>query len=322
MAFGFRPQRKPEWCAVVTRGDTTTVTRVRRVPGSKPRVELFERARVGADDTAGLQALAREHGLGGYHVTTLLPTGQYDMNVVDTPGVPEPEWKTAVRWGLKDFLDYPAERATVDVLPQPADLAGDRAPRHLFAVSAHQDRVAACIARFDAAKVPLDAIDVAEFAQRNVAALYEAPGRALAMLDFGADSDRLTITGNGALFLARGLDVDEAQLSDPARRGAVFERIALEVQRSLDGFDRQFGGIPVSRLLIAPVAGAQALRDVLVDSVYVPVEVLDLKDVFDLAHLPPLLEPEVQAASIAVLGAAMRAAPGPAGPRSAAAPRA
>jgi MSHA biogenesis protein MshI len=286
------------------------------VPGGKPRVELFTRARVGADDTAGLQALAREHGLARQHVTTLLPSDHYQWNVVDTPGVPEAEWKTAVRWGLKDLLDYPPERATVDVLPQPADLAGDRTPRHLFAVSAHHDRIAACMARFDAAKLPLDAIDVAEFAQRNVAALYETPGRALAMLDFGPDSDCLTITGNGALFLARGLDVDETQLSDPARRDAVFERIGLEVQRSLDGFDRQFGGIPVSRLLIAPVPGARALRDALADSVYVPVEVLDLKDVFDLAHVPPLLEPEIQAASITVLGAAMRAAPATAGARA------
>jgi MSHA biogenesis protein MshI len=313
VAFGFRPQRKPDWCAVVTQGDTTTVAHVRRVPGARPRVDAFARARVGIDDIAGLQALGREHGIARGQVVTLLAAGDYQWNVVDTPAVPEAEWKTAARWGLKDFLDYPPDRATVDVMPQPADLGGAAKPRHLFAVSAHHDRIGACMARFDAARLPLDAIDVPEFALRNVAALYETPGRALAMLDFGPESDLLTITGNGELFLARGFDVDERQFADPTRRDALFERLGLEIQRSLDGFDRQFGGIPVSRLLIAPVPGADALRDALADSVYVPVEVLDLKDAFELAHLPPLLEPEAQAAALTVLGAALRGAPGATG---------
>lgn len=309
MVFGLRKQRTPEWCAVVTHGDTTAVAHVRRAPGARPRVEQFTRGRVVADATAGLHALGKAHGLARHHVTTLLEPGEYQLNVVDTPSVPEAEWKTAVRWGLKDLLDYPPERATVDVLPQPSDLAGDGRPRHLFAVSAPQSRIGACMARFDAAKLPLDAIDVPEFAQRNVAALYETPGRALALLSFSGTSDLLTITGNGALFLSRGLDIDESQLGDPARRGALFERIGLEVQRSLDSFDRQFGGIPVSRLLIAPIDGAQALRDALAESVYVPVEVLDLGSVFDLAHVPPLLEPKVQAAALHVLGAALRQPP-------------
>jgi len=96
-------------------------------------------------------------------------------------------------------------------------------------------------------------IDIPETAQRNIAALFEMEGRGLAMLVFGDEGGLLTITCDGELFLARRLDITLGQLQDADEnlRQQYLDRVELEVQRSLDYFDRQFHHIPVNRLILS-----------------------------------------------------------------------
>ncbi|OYW19819.1 MAG: hypothetical protein B7Z52_03065, partial [Burkholderiales bacterium 12-64-5] len=70
--------------------------------------------------------------------------------------------------------------------------------------------------------------------------------------------------------------------------------------------DRQFGGVPVARLLLSPVAGAEALRQHLADNLYLPVELLDLTQVLDLQAVPTLAQPHAQASALHLIGAALR----------------
>ena len=48
------------------------------------------------------------------------------MQLVEAPSVPATEVKSAVRWELKDLLDYPVDAATVDVADVPKDQSGQR----------------------------------------------------------------------------------------------------------------------------------------------------------------------------------------------------
>ncbi|MGH8632286.1 MAG: agglutinin biogenesis protein MshI, partial [Burkholderiales bacterium] len=80
----------------------------------------------------------------------------------------------------------------------------------------------------------------------------------------------------------------------------------LEVQRSLDHFDRQFSFVPVSRLLIAPLPDEVGLDTYLMQNLYVPVEVANLESVLDLDAVPDLAAPQTQSQSFMVLGAALR----------------
>ncbi len=96
-------------------------------------------------------------------------------------------------------------------------------------------------------------IDIAEMAQRNIAALYETEGRGLALLAFDDEGGLLTITCDGELFLARRIDITLGQLqdADESMRQQYQDRVELEVQRSLDYFDRQFHHIPMERMLVS-----------------------------------------------------------------------
>jgi MSHA biogenesis protein MshI len=82
----------------------------------------------------------------------------------------------------------------------------------------------------------------------------------------------------------------------------------LELQRSIDHFDRQFGYVTLSRLLLAPVP-IEGLQQHLADNLYLPVHTLDLSQVLELSAVPGLRDPLQQSARLHLLGAALRTDP-------------
>ncbi len=288
---------------------------VSRIGQGRPAVKLFSSVPVAEGLPEELARLRKQGRLDRFRITTLLEPRRYQLHLIDAPAVPDAELQAAVRWRLKDLIDYPPDAATVDVLPLPSEQDAGARAKQVFAVSARNDDVAACMRLFADARLALDVIDIPELAQRNVAALYEEGARGLALLGFGDAGGLLTITAGGELYVARNLEATSTQIetADDDARAALFERVVLELQRSLDHFDRQFGGLPVVRLLLAPVPGAEALRRHLADNLYLPVELLDLTQVLDLEAVPELALPEAQARALHVIGAALRdLAPDPA----------
>ena len=119
----------------------------------------------------------------------------------------------------------------------------------------------------------LAAIDLPELSQRNLAALFEESGRGLATLIFDEDEGLLTFTLNGELLVVRHVEITARQLSaaDDNRRDMLFERIALDVQRSLDNFDRSYSTVPLAHLLVAPIPGVDGFCSHLRANLTVPV---------------------------------------------------
>jgi len=254
-----------------------------------------------------LDKLARELKAPGYHCMTLLGDGEYQILTVEAPNVAPDELKTAVRWRLKDMLDFHIDDATIDVLDMPTEKGAAPRAHSMFAIAARNTLIQSRQALFDEAKVELSVIDIPEMAQRNISALLETPGRGLAMLSFGHQGGLLTISYNGELYLARHIDVTLEQLhdADSTRRNGHFDRIALELQRSLDHFDRQFHFISVARMVLAPT-GSNGLQEFLAQNIYVPVEPLSLGEVFDLSEAPHLQDTREQIRYLLTLGAALR----------------
>lgn len=262
---------------------------------------------------ATLEKVNRDVHAQSYRNTTLLGAGEYQILTLDAPNVPPEELKTAVRWRLKDMLDFPAADATVDVIDIPADKNGPGRAQSLFAVAARNNAVAQRQALYGECKITLSVIDIPEMAQRNIAGLMETPGRGLAMLSFDGEGGLLTVTFDGELYLARRIDVTVAQLADTsdAQRQQYYDKITLELQRSFDYFDRQFHFISVARLVLAP-SGSDGLHAYLADNLYMPVEALDLTALFDFSRVPDLLSAAGQARFFLALGAALRQEENPA----------
>ena len=288
--------------------DGISVARVERQPVAKPIVKLAAFHPITPSLSADALARAlRDTQAGNFTGSTLLAGGEYQLLQVEAPNVPQDELKTAVRWRLKDMLDFHIDDATIDVLDIPVDKAAGNRAHSMFAIAARNSLIQSRQDMFAEAQVPLSVIDIPEMAQRNISALLEPEGRGLAMLSFDAAGGLLTVSYNKELYLARHFDVTLAMLQeqDLERRHAAFDKIALELQRSLDHFDRQYHFISISRLMLAPT-GVPSLQDFLSAQMYMPVESFGLGDVFDLAEAPSLHAPAEQVRQFLTLGAALR----------------
>lgn len=246
------------------------------------------------------EALANLHARGP--ASLVLRAADYRLRLVDAPNVPADELKAAVRWQIQDQLDFHADDGTFDVLavPHPEHLSH---VRQLFAVAARNTLLADETALALAAGLDLKIIDIIETAQRNIAARLEKSGRALAVFSFIESGGLLTLSLDGELCMARTLAVNPAIL-DGCDLGAALERPTLEIQRTLDHFDRQFGGIPVDRLLLAPLAQVERLREGLAANLALPIEVLSLAEVLDTSALPDVAA--LPPACFHAIGAALR----------------
>src|SRR5690349_6905444 len=107
------------WMAVSLQEDGVCAAHVERSPQGK--YTLRHAALYPGAGPALLEKLARDTQGKGYRWTSLLSLGDYQMLSVDAPNVPPDELKTAIRWRLKDLLDYHIDDATIDVLDVPLE---------------------------------------------------------------------------------------------------------------------------------------------------------------------------------------------------------
>ncbi|WP_426171996.1 type IV pilus biogenesis protein PilM [Pseudoduganella sp. R-34] len=258
----------------------------------------------GAEET--LARAARSRNAARFRCSTLLAPSDYQLLTLEAPNVPQDELKTAVRWRMKDMLDFHVDDATFDVMAIPVERASGRTPS-MFVVAARNSVIRQRQELFFGAGIDLEVIDIPETAQRNVSALLEQDGRGLALLSLGPQGGLLTVTYLGELYLARRIDVTPALLEegDADRRHAALDRLMLEVQRSLDHFERQFGFVSISRMVLAPGCG-ESLLNYLSSNMYMPVVQCKLEEVIDLSGVPELLDSAQQAHYFFALGAALR----------------
>lgn len=301
-------RKQPGWLALHAGADRFDLVHVRRAAGGRPEIVLCDSYRKEGTDTETLVRLRKELKLDQYRCTTVLRFADYQMHSLDAPNVPAAELKNAVRWRVKDVLDYPLEQATIDVLDVPVDKGGTGRNHQVYAVTTRNEVIERVVQPYNESNVPLEVIDIAAVAQRNIAALFEPEGRGVAMLGFYEEGGKLTFTRDGELYLTRRIEIPLAQLmeANEARRSELFERIALELQRSLDNFDRQFNYVPIAKLLLAPMPQDIGLQQYLASNIYVPVEAIDLSTVMDFPAIPELRHPARQAQCLQSIGAALR----------------
>jgi MSHA biogenesis protein MshI len=300
-----RGAREPGWLAVSLQAGALNFAHGVSESGKKSAIRSWG-TRTVDDSPKDFERVTKELGAERYQCLSLLPSNDYQLLLVDAPNVPAPELKAAVRWKLKDMLDYPADDATIDVLDIPVPAAAAARGHSMYAVAARNEVIQATIERFTAAEVPLSVIDIGETAQRNIAALFETQERALGMLYLYPRQALLTINFRGELYLARRIDAGTEQLLDapPAQHDDALNRILLELQRSMDHLDRQFPFLTLAKLLLAPEPRETGLAAHLSANLGLPVERAQLQTVIEFGDATP--DDETAWRLFHVLGAALR----------------
>lgn len=284
------------------------VARVVRQPGGRPLIEMLESYERGGSEAETLVRLRKRYRLDKSRCTTLLAPGSYQLVSMETPVTAQNERMPAIRARLQEQIDYPVEHATVDSFDLPAKAQPTGRMPMSMVVAVSNAVVAPRVRAFQAVGAALEVIDIPEMAQRNIAMLCEEALRGLVMLGFDESGGLLTLTADGELYAARRIEIalDAANAVDAGRRTELFDRIGLEVQRSLDNFERQYPSLPVSRVLLGPHPLAETLGIFLRDYLSLPVAVLNLSEVMDFPDVPELNRIDRQAQCLPVIGAALR----------------
>lgn len=305
--FGAK-NKGPGWMALSWSEEGLCVAHTQPGSEGKPLVTVCGTMQASADNPVSVAKAAREMRMANYRCSTLLDLNDYQMLVVEAPNVPPDELKAAMRWRVKDMLDYHIDDATIDVLDIPPDKNGPARSHSMYAVAARNEVIQRQVAMCDEAKIPLEVIDIPEMAQRNIANLIEQPGRGVALLSFDERGGLLTVTFEGELYLSRHLDVSWRDLAEVGtdQQQNFFDRITLELQRSIDHLERQFQFISVNQLWLAPLADPEPLRAYLAANLYLPVNTLDLNVLFDFSRVPALEATQNQVRFFLPLGATLR----------------
>jgi MSHA biogenesis protein MshI len=280
--FGWlqRGGKTPGWLAVTFDEARLEFAHARRLRGAAAEISRYA-ARDLHEARSPIDRMTRELKLGRYQCSTMLRAGEYDILLVDAPNVPRAEMKSALRWKVKGMVDYPLEATTLDFLAVPSAGAAEGRTEQLYAVLARNEVLEARVRKFDEAGVPLAVIDIPDTAQRNIAALYKSEGRGIALVYFGANTGLLTISHGAELYFTRRLELGLEELAEDAEaaEGGAHERDVLEIQRTLDHFERQFRNLAVGRLLLAPAGRRTRLKEILSERFEMPVQQIDLTEV-------------------------------------------
>lgn len=298
-------QALPGLTAVGLSADGVCLVRALREPGQRPRILHWEFRPVGPDalQDKALAGLARDYELKRARCTTLLDDADYQLLLTEAPDVNADELKAALRWRVKDLINFHINDASLDVFDLPGDVAPGRA-REMYVVAARNSSIQARADALDAAGINLDIIDIPELAQRNLASLLPEDANGVAMLTLQAASGLITLTRQGLMYLSRTLSVGLETLEGAIEPAGYYDHIVLEIQRSLDYYESHFREAPIHHLILGAAAAAlPALIEHLRANLNVQVSVLDLAQLVDCDK--PLPE-GMQARLLAHIGAALR----------------
>ncbi|MEZ4484279.1 MAG: pilus assembly protein PilM [Syntrophotaleaceae bacterium] len=116
---------------------------------------------------AGLQQWLSENNLVGSRSVFALAPDFYQLLQIAPPEVPNDELRDAVRWQIRDLIDFPLEEAVVDVFQVPRDVQREGA-RTAYVVVARQSLLRKKVALLKNAKLKVQAIDIPELVLRNI----------------------------------------------------------------------------------------------------------------------------------------------------------
>lgn len=232
-----------------------SIARVMRQAGRAPLVTDCDfRPWNGEERERVLSRLASDFDLKRSRCSTVLDAEDYSLLLTEAPDVPAEELRAAIRWRIKDLVDFHLGDATVDVF----DVTSQRTQgkqRSMYVVAAKNSAIQRRVDMCDGAGINLDIIDIPDMAQRNLASVLPEDVNGVIVLSFTATRGLLTVTRQGEIYLSRRLELGMEQLQESDNQGASFDQVVLEVQRSLDYYDSHFRQAPVGQLALSPAAG-------------------------------------------------------------------
>ena len=222
-----------------------------------------------------LGSLSSERGWAGADTTLILPLDQYQVFQLERPeGIDESELGDALKWKLKDFLDFNPSDAVSGAFLFPEDASRGRG-NLVNVVAARKSLVGELVTLVENCGLALVSIDIAELALRNLVSRIDPDRRGAALVYMRERFGQMIVCKGEALYLSRRLDVTSDDLRDASSQESSVQSLALEMQRSLDYYESQLGQVPPAVFRLVARDNVLPLSSMLATYVAATVETLD-----------------------------------------------
>ena len=258
---------------------------------------------------AELARLINIHHLDNYECVSTLELGNYNLLLVEAPDVQPEELRAAIRWRVKDLIDFHIDDAVVDVFEVPNQKTAGK-NRMMYAVVARADVVKHKIQQLTEAGLHLDVIDIPELALRNISSLLPEDVGGVALVYIGESSGLITITRQSILYFSRRIEIGLRELPDTIMSSdnnlvkSWLDNIIIEIQRSLDYYESHFSQPQVSAIVISPMSKeVPGVLDYISSQVDIPVRALNVNELIDVTEP---VSANMQSQCMLAIGAALR----------------
>ena len=293
----FKPRARRLAHAVLSPdGDSVAALKIHDA-GDKVHVLAFLRQETSVFNAQLLNLVAVEAGLKNQPLIALLGQEHYQTVMVEAPNVPEEEIRTAIRWKVKDLISFHVDDAVLDHVPVPG---GSGRPATLYVVAAQVAAIRALAQPYHDNGLLIDVIDIRETAQHNLAMRIVPADYAVAVMHFDGENGLLTFSFGEHLIMSRRIE------GRGATGESLFDKIAMETQRSVDYFERQYSWFPLAKVYLAPTTDSLALLRRLGEYLPVGSENLDMERIFDFSEQMQLKNVTLQNKAFHLLGASLR----------------
>lgn len=226
-----------------------------------------------------LSHFVEKHGFEQYPCIAVLSSHQYQLLLVERPPVEDAELRDAIKWKVKDLIAHDLSDTVMDAFALPVDGVKTGKPMS-FVVAADKNKIAQLVDTIQEADLNLKRIEIEEMALRNLGLLKvsSATQAGIAIVRIYEGGGTVNLFREGNLYLSRQFKLHyQAGLLDdiPA------EALSLEIQRSLDYYERHMGlAPPIAVYLCGENVSADKVTEGIERGTTVPVKFLDLSERF------------------------------------------
>ncbi len=206
-----------------------------------------------------LRQWQRQNWFKGAAPVLVLPAAERQFLTLDQPDLPPAELAMAVRYPLCEALDAEPDDLLTTAVPMPR--INDAQRTQMLAVAARLKTVKEHLARLSSAGIAVKGIDTCDTALRGMALLDGEGEGGTIVLTYTGEDINIGLLWQGRFCALRSLPLPQpAAAEDPEFE----ERLALQIQRTVDYFERHATQLAVRRVLGSmPTLGEGMLKSVL-----------------------------------------------------------
>ena len=194
-----------------------------------------------------------------------------DYELISIPNLPvaTEELSTALRWHIKDQIDFPITEAVLDYFKVPY-LTKTQNEELIYVVVAKKNYLELISKIIVEAGLNLVSIEIPDLALRNAVELFSEKKQGIGILEINQTGAKLILMQDGYIYLIRQIEMELHKIQSAEELNV----LASEIQRSCDYYENGLGQLPISKLVV--ISSNLSLGEQLSAELNMPVDALEL----------------------------------------------